>query len=238
MSLILIVILIQKSSKISQFDELFTSVIKLCVKKESNLIEKYRSIYDLIVETIMSTSRNEQTLKGTEATLALIVNQVAKKHFINIPGNFTFVIAKLMYIYEEHESMFKQHEDKEKVNIETALNKVKRMYVSEAMIANEIKSLCMSNLEKEIPGIVQVIMILTIAAYNAELNKNKTFGVIICHGYSTASSMAAAVNSLIGAYIFDSIDMPVTTTVEEIRATLRDKLSRVNAYADLMLAYK
>ena len=27
-----------KSSKISQFDELFTSVIKLCVKKESNLI--------------------------------------------------------------------------------------------------------------------------------------------------------------------------------------------------------
>lgn len=66
------------------------------------------------------------------------------------------------------------------------------MYVSEAMIANEIKSLCMSNLEKEIPGIVQLIMILTIAAYNVELNKNKTFGVIICHGYSTASSMAAA----------------------------------------------
>ena len=109
--------------------------------------------------------------------------------------------------------------DKEKVNIEVALNKVKRMYVSEAMIANEIKSLCMSNLEKEIPGIVQLIMILTIAAYNVELNKNKTFGVIICHGYSTASSMAAAVNSLIGSYIFDSIDMPVTTTMEEIRAT-------------------
>lgn len=224
-----------KSSKISQFDELFNSVIKLCIKKESNLIEKYRSIYDLIVETIMSTSRNEQTLKGTEATLALIVNQIAKKHFINIPGNFTFVVAKLMYIYEENESMFKQREDKEKVNIEAALNKVKRMYVSEAMIANEIKSLCMSNLEKEIPGIVQLIMILTIAAYNVELNKNKTFGVIICHGYSTASSMAAAVNSLIGSYIFDSIDMPVTTTMEEIRATLRDKLSRVNAYADLCI---
>ena len=67
-----------------------------------------------------------------------------------------------MYIYEENESMFKQREDKEKVNIEATLNKVKRMYVSEAMIANEIKSLCMSNLEKEIPGIVQLIMILTI----------------------------------------------------------------------------
>ena len=217
------------SSKISQFDKLFTSVIKLCVKKESNLIEKYRSIYELIVVTVVSASRNEQTLKGTAATLAMIVNQVAKKHFINIPGNFTFVVAKLMYIYEENESLFKQHEEKEKANIETALNKVK------AMIANEIKSLCMLNLEKEIPDVIQVIMILTIAAYNAELNKNKTFGVIICHGYSTASSMAAAVNSLIGSYIFDSIDMPVTTTMEEIRATLRDKLSRVNAYADLCI---
>ena len=34
---------------------------------------------------------------------------------------------------KKNESMFKQREDKEKVNIEAALNKVKRMYVSEAM---------------------------------------------------------------------------------------------------------
>lgn len=224
-----------RSNKMNQFNELFSSVGKLYIEKESNLIEKYRSIYELTVNTVVSISKNDQTLKGASATLGTIVNQVAKKHFINIPGNFSFIVSKLMYIYEENESLFKKREEKEKTNIESTLNKVKRMYVTEAMIVNEIKSLYTLNLEREIPHVIQVIMILAIATYNADLNKNKTFGVIICHGYSTASSIATAVNSLIGSYIFDSIDVPVTTTMEEIRATLRNKLSRVNAYADLCI---
>ena len=40
---------------------------------------------------------------------------------------------------------------------------------------------------------------------------------------------------MIGSYVFDSIDMPVMTTVEEIKMKLRDKLSRINQHADICI---
>ena len=112
---------------------------------------------------------------------------------------------------------------------------MRRIYVSETMVSDEFSQLLMMNLEEEIPEILKIIMNLTISSYNADFNKNKTFGIVICHGYSTASSIASAVNTMIGSYVFDSIDMPVMTTVEEIKMKLRDKLSRINQHADICI---
>jgi sigma-54 dependent transcriptional regulator of gfr operon len=76
---------------------------------------------------------------------------------------------------------------------------------------------------------------MMLQSQNSDLSTNGLFGVIICHGYSTAASIAGAVNSLIGSYVFDSIDMPMETTVEEIRKTLEDKIRRINRFADVVI---
>lgn len=112
---------------------------------------------------------------------------------------------------------------------------MRREYVSESMIMDEINSLAVTNLETGLPDIVSIIMSLLLSRYNTDLNRNKIFGIIICHGYSTATSIASAVNSLIGSYVFDSIDMPINTTVDEIRDILREKLTRINSYADVVI---
>ena len=57
---------------------------------------------------------------------------------------------------------------------------------------------------------------LNIRMYNKELQGQDTMGIILSHGYSTASSIADAANSLLNHYIFEAIDMPLDTPVEEI----------------------
>lgn len=219
-----------------QYINFFNGVLNACTYQDSSrTIDKFREVYGLISDTILTGAKSDQTLKGTDVALGTIVNRVAQRHFINIPGNFNFILAQLVNIYGEYESQFNRWEENKADEIGVALNSIDRNYVSEAMITNEICSLSMLNLEEEIPKIVQIIMSLTISSYNSELNKNSTFGIIICHGYSTATSIANAVNTLIGSYIFDSIDMPVMTTVDEIKATLRDKLSRINSHADICI---
>lgn len=47
-------------------------------------------------------------------------------------------------------------------------------------------------------------------------SRNKINGIILSHGYSTASSIASVVNSLIGEHIFDSIDMAITSSPKEV----------------------
>ncbi len=59
--------------------------------------------------------------------------------------------------------------------------------------------------------------------------------LIICHGESTASSMAEAVNTLLQDDVFDAIDMPLDTTTAEIIHAIQTYLLRKNTYRDLTL---
>ena len=40
-------------------------------------------------------------------------------------------------------------------------------------------------------------------------------GVILAHGYATASSIASSVNEMLGQYVFEAIDMPLDTTTDQ-----------------------
>ena len=42
-----------------------------------------------------------------------------------------------------------------------------------------------------------------------------TIGVVLCHGYSTASSIADAVNTLLNMQVFEAIDMPIYSSVDD-----------------------
>ncbi|MFQ7538779.1 MAG: RNA polymerase subunit sigma-54, partial [Clostridium sp.] len=58
--------------------------------------------------------------------------------------------------------------------------------------------------------------------YNRDIRSQDTVGIILSHGYSTASSIADAANSLLNSYTFEAIDMPLNTPVQEISGKLND----------------
>lgn len=224
------------NTEINEYIEYFTGILNSCKEKSSNeILNAYNKVYEQMSEKLLRSVGQDKTLRGTEAAFSVIVNRVAQKYFINIPGNFTFLIAKLLVIYKENRNQTSRWEEEHDEELESAILKLRRIYVSETMVSDEFTQLLASNLEEEFPLILKVVMILTVFSYNADFNRNKTFGVVICHGYSTASSIASAVNTMIGSYVFDSLDMPVLTTVEEIKKELRDKLSRVNQHADICI---
>ena len=226
----------QVSTEINEYLTYFTNVLEASEKKSvAETMDAYNKVYEQMSEKLLRSVGNDRTLRGTEAAISLIVNRVAQKYFINIPGSFSFLIAKLLVVYKENSLQISKWEDEYANALIKTIQKMRRIYVSETMVSDEFSQLLMMNLEEEIPEILKIIMNLTISSYNADFNKNKTFGIVICHGYSTASSIASAVNTMIGSYVFDSIDMPIMTTVEEIKMKLRDKLSRINQHADICI---
>ena len=167
--------------------------------------------------------------------IANIVNAIIQRRFITIPGNFSFLLAHLFYIYQEYKTKFDVWADQKNDELNGMLEKIQKLFVSEYMITEEIDSLMQNSLELPMPSILKVIVSLIFYRYNGELRKRNIYGVIICHGYSTASSIANAVNSLIGSYVFDAIDMPVSTSVEDIKNMLKDRLLRINRFADAVI---
>ena len=81
----------------------------------------------------------------------------------------------------------------------------------------------------------QIILLITIIKNNTESIKRRNLGVILCHGYSTASSIADAVNTLLDSYVFDAYDMPLDTSSEEIAQLLKQYINKSSIKSDVML---
>ena len=55
----------------------------------------------------------------------------------------------------------------------------------------------------------------------------KRAGVILAHGFSTASSIADAVNKFLGKYVFDAIDMPVNVDMNSVLQQLNSYMKKL-----------
>ena len=216
--------------------DFFNALIDTCLTSDiNNISERFSQIYNEMTSNLLTRSDNDRFLQGIEVTLANIVNTTIQRRFINIPGNFSFVVAKLVYIYDQYDSTFQRWQQTHAADLEKITDQLHQDFVSVSIITDEISELIERTLEKKLPSVIQAIMTLILHRYNNELGKRKTFGIIICHGYSTATSIANAVNTLIGSYVFDSIDMPIDTTIEAIRDSLADKTERINRFADIVI---
>lgn len=63
--------------------------------------------------------------------------------------------------------------------------------------------------------------------------RRRSIGIVLCHGYSTATSMADAANRILHERIFEAIDMPYDQQVKDITGSLQQLCDRF-AYCDEM----
>ncbi|MCO7124676.1 sigma 54-interacting transcriptional regulator [Sporolactobacillus shoreicorticis] len=68
----------------------------------------------------------------------------------------------------------------------------------------------------------EILSIILIHNYVDE--KINLMGLLIAHGNSTASSIQEVVNRMYGTFVFEAFDMPITSSVTEIIAKVRDFL--------------
>ena len=105
----------------------------------------------------------------------------------------------------------------------------------EAEIVEEFSENIQINLDMNLSEMNKIILLLNIKFFNPDINIQQIMGVILSHGYSTASSIADAVNKLLNAYIFEAIDMPLNVTVEEIGERLQSLIKRRHVSQDIIL---
>ncbi|MCV4872707.1 hypothetical protein OFB47_33450, partial [Escherichia coli] len=66
----------------------------------------------------------------------------------------------------------------------------------------------------------QLFLLLDIKEQNEKIDICSIAGVIISHGYSTATSIADAANQIIGKRVFEAIDMPLDMQMSDIAVVL------------------
>lgn len=228
----------EKSDQIDFVLDYFERIIVPLVKNENfdEALADSKHSFDLLGDYLSYKQRIlPEQIKGIETSFSNIIDIVLKKRYMNLPSGFCCTIAKLIYINDMYSSSIQRWCQENRTLIDEALLALNNHLVNESMIVEDISRLMNNNLEIEMTDLLSIMMMVYLHHYNTQQINRKTFGMIVCHGYSTATSIAEAVNSLLGAYVFDAVDMPLDITLAEIREILLEKLNRMNNNADVII---
>lgn len=228
----------KKSEQIDFILDYFNMIIKSFFKEQDfqESLKDAKHHFDLLSDFLSYKQRvAPERIKGIEISLSNIFDTILKKRYMNLPSGFSYAFAKLMYINELYHSSIYKWLQKNHFDIDSVLTQLKENCINETLIVEEMIRLVNSNLETDINDFFKLIMIINLNHYNTIRKTQKIFGIIVCHGYSTATSIAEAVNSLLENYIFDAVDMPLDVTIDEIKEILVERINRMHSNADVIV---
>lgn len=171
---------------------------------------------------IFEKNFSNEKIRAIERVLNQIFQTINEQYEISITANFAMVLAKIIYNRMRTGARKNQVESNLLERSEGLYQLLAKKCPQEMTVAVEITGLVQKNLEWEIRRFEMLMLIMKLHQYKEKIHGLDINAVIICHGYSTAGSIADVVNQTLGKRVFDSMDMPMDMNV----SVIADKVKR------------
>lgn len=199
------------------------------LSKRYSCINQY---YDYLVFEKQYVSAKIQVI---ERTVGGIIDSISEKYTLNFPSSCTITLSRCIYTRMQFSSLLDQWERSNEKLIDDYYWWIGKHLSNETGICEEIAIQVSRQLDAALGKMENLIIILMINFHNHNIHNMSTLGIIIAHGFSTASSIAHVANSSIGQFVFESIDMPVDVQAPEIAQKVITMLKSKRYVRNLML---
>lgn len=173
--------------------------------------------------------------KVLEHTISYVIHKIIDSYNMTISSHSSALFANYLYLLQSMNQKMKNWKTERICDIRQCLQLLEKEYPGVKLIADKINFALANNLEYEFDEMNQIILFLNLAYYNNSSKESKYLCIIIAHGRSTATSMAEAVNTLLGSYIFEAFDMPLDTSMVEIVDSVNRYIDRFTIKNDILL---
>ena len=205
-----------------------TNAFPAYMEKTGILIQSYID-YVMFHNRYQKNTSEAYLLKLLDKIYSIVMN----KYSINIPNNEIKIYSRILVEYSKCATdanvWISAHQKTVKALVEEVQERMPRIF----HIAEEIVENVRLNLDLELDELLLVIIAIAFAGYQNE-EVSSCVGVILCHGYSTASSIADTANRMLGQYVFDGIDMEINITIDKVAQLADDYLKRKGTIHELI----
>lgn len=178
---------------------------------------------------------NSSQIEMYEKIFSNIFEIIEERYSISMERNTVFITSHLMYKSCYLDTHIQQWESSHSEYIESIksymMNECKKQYE----IAHEIDMMVESLLGVRFEFIFYMILISTIKFTDINENRLGLQGLIIAHGFSTASSIADACNQILGKNVYEAINMPLDVQTKEIVVKVKTYLRHHPIIQDILL---
>lgn len=177
----------------------------------------------------------QKQIRNIEFSIGDIIDNIFETYNMNEPTNFSSLVSKSIFFIKENRSFMNEWYSHNQKKMQEFLLIIQRLFKNEYEIIERMSLYIYDSLGIRFDDMNKIIYTLHLSEYVRGIVKKKCLGIIVSHGYSTATSIADAVNTMIGRNVFDSIDMPIETTTNEIVDKIKKYLVRVVTKNDLLV---
>lgn len=220
------------------FDELLTEIEIYMECKTDNkiLLENMRKIVTKYYDYLIFEKKNINTrIDAYETAVERISEHICERYKIKLQNNGLIPLIRYLLERGRYHSQILSWENNNKTRIECLYDVLKKHYPYEFSIAEEFAEKIEVQFDLQVSEMNRAVLLLNIKFFNPEININQIMGIVLSHGYSTASSIVDSVNKLLGDFTFEAIDMPLHVSVFEIGERLRQLVKRRHLLQDIIL---
>lgn len=170
-----------------------------------------------------------------EQLINQIFENVGEMYGISLSKKYSHLLARRLYIQLQGDHLIDNWMKQNHDEIEEMFQAVGAVLEKEAVICSRIVNLIKLNLDIEADSLNQLFLLLDIKNQNQKIQGLSAAGIILSHGYATASSIADAANQIIGRKVFDAIDMPLDMQMSDITGLLEKHIERFITCQDVVL---
>lgn len=146
--------------------------------------------------------------------------QMESAYQIKFNGNSVYAVG--YYLFQRGSSHWIS-EDNEIMELIRQLEvQVSEAYPASYYYVQRILELCKPKIDIEISAMDRIVLTLYLKKADWTKEQGMTKAVIVAHGYATASSIANVANRFLGKDIFESFDMPLDVTPQQIAEEILD----------------
>lgn len=148
------------------------------------------------------------------------LKQMESAYQIKFDGNSVYAIS--YYLYQRGSIKWQPEELAIAQMVKQLDRQVSETYASSYHYVTRILELCKPKLDLEVSLIDKILLTLYLRKSSWTREARIPKAIVAAHGYATASSMANVANRLLGKDIFESFDMPLDVTPEDIAGEILD----------------
>ncbi|WP_313467533.1 sigma 54-interacting transcriptional regulator [Carnobacterium sp.] len=215
-----------------------TKIMDAYTKAQSEGLTTFetRNLFESVLDNIMNeliyanhTDTNENLEKFVSETMQDVFRTLDSSSRLVYDGNFVTGVSYYIYKF-----VFKRNVEDKRITL-AILNFVKDLYPNEQMTISKIIPLIETSLDIHFSEVDQMYLSLFLSMVNLNISTNEIEGIIVAHGYATASSIANLCNRILGKRTFIGIDMPIVATINDISEKIFEYSSRINSAREIIV---
>lgn len=170
-----------------------------------------------------------------EQVLNAVFETVGVAHDVDLTRKSVRLLAQCLGTQLWCDDVLARWKQEHAVSIQEMLALLSRHLRTTAAITEQIAGETKTALGLELDTLSRLMLMLDVNSTVSDSHSREVVGIICCHGYATATSMADAANRILRSHVFDAIDMTYDQQVTDVIRPLRRLIDRYSYCTTVVL---